>query len=240
MRILVVNDDGVKSPHLETIVKVASRYGFVYVAAPIEHQSATSHAITISNRIEVDENVFIPNSEKTIAVGGFPADCVRLGVALFEHNFDLVISGLNEGLNISTDVLYSGTVAAAREANILGLPALAISTDRGYNPNIENHVAMVLDEVIGNKLYEKYKLLNANIPRVEQIKGIKYTHQGMRLYHAEFTKIPDSNDYKITYSLMIYDEGPDADSTKLDEDYIVITPLSIDQTNYKELKSLKK
>ncbi len=62
----------------------------------------------------------------------------------------------------------------------------------------------------------------------------------MRLYHAEFTKIPDSNDYKITYSLMIYDEGPDADSTKLDEDYIVITPLSIDQTNYEELKSLKK
>lgn len=239
MRILVVNDDGIKAPYLEILVKVASRYGFVYVAAPIEHQSATSHAITISNRIEVDFDHFIPNSEKTIAVGGFPADAVRVGLKVFETNFDLVISGINEGLNISADTLYSGTVAAAREAVVLGLPGVAISVDNGYVENLENKISQVLDEIIEKKLYLEHRLLNVNIPR-NAVKGIKYTHQGRRLYHAEFSPIPNSTDYKITYSRMIYDDGPDSDSFNLDNNYIVITPLSVDQTNYDDLKALNK
>lgn len=240
MRILVVNDDGIKSEYLEMLVKVASRYGFVYVAAPIDHQSATSHAITISNRIEVDPEAYVPNSEKSIAIGGFPADCVRVGLKYFDTNFDLVISGLNDGLNISTDVIYSGTVAAAREAAILGLPAIAISTERGYSERLEQKIALALDEIINNKLYLEYQLLNVNIPRTDKVKGIKYTHQGRRLFHAEYTPIPNSNDYKITYSLMVYDDGSDADSTNIDNDFIVITPLLVDQTDYEQLKRLKK
>lgn len=241
MRILVVNDDGIKAPYLETLVRVASRFGFVYVAAPIEHQSATSHAITIANRIKVDKtSYFIPSSEKTIAVGGFPADCVRLGLAVFDTEFDLVISGVNAGFNIATDQWYSGTVAAAREAVILGVPAIAISTHATDCANLEYKIQLVLEEVIGEKKYLKHNLLNINIPRTPEIKGIKYTIQGRRLFHGEFSPISDSDDYKITYSNMIYDESNETDSTSLDNDYIVITPLTIDQTNYDDLKKLKR
>ncbi|MGI6782142.1 MAG: 5'/3'-nucleotidase SurE [Acholeplasmataceae bacterium] len=241
MRILVVNDDGIKAPYLEILVRVASRFGFVYVAAPMEHQSATSHAITIASKIRVDKtSYFIPNSEKTIAVDGFPADCVRLGLAVFDTEFDLVIAGVNAGFNISMDHLYSGTVAAAREAVVLGIPAVAISTHSFDSANLEYKIQLVLDEIISDRKYLKHRLLNVNMPRTHELKGIKYTTQGRRLYHAEFTPLPDSDDYKITYSQMIYDEPGDTDATNLDNDYIVITPLTIDQTNYDDLKKLTK
>ncbi|HHT82772.1 MAG TPA: 5'/3'-nucleotidase SurE [Acholeplasmataceae bacterium] len=241
MRILVVNDDGIESSYLETLVKVASRYGFVYVSAPIKHQSATSHGITISNKIYVDkESYHLSGSEKTIAVDGFPADCVRVGVALFDTEFDLVIAGVNAGFNISSDHLYSGTVAAAREAVVLGIPGLALSTHYIDSPNLEYKIGLVLEEVITSKKYLNFKLLNVNIPRAEKVNGIKYTTQGRRLFHAEFSPIQGSNDYKITYSQMIYDEPTDTDAYNLDNDYIVITPLTIDQTNYEDLKKLRK
>lgn len=241
MRILVVNDDGVQAPYLETLVRVASRYGFVYVAAPIKAQSATSHGITIASRILVDKSSYhVPGSEKTIAVDGFPADCVRLGVAVFDVEFDLVISGINAGFNIATDHIYSGTVAAAREAAILGIPGLAISTHSLDSPNLDFKVALVLEEVLSEDKYLKYRLLNVNIPRNPEIKGVKYTTQGRRLFHAEFSPLPDSNDYKITYSQMIYDESSETDAYNLDNDYIVITPLTVDQTDYGELKKMKK
>lgn len=240
MRILVVNDDGIKSPLLESLVKVASRYGFVYVSAPLNHQSATSHAITINNRIKVDKEQFIPNSEKTIAVDGFPADCVRVGLKVYDTDFDLVISGVNDGYNIAADANYSGTIAAAREAAILGIPGVAVSTISGYNPNLEAKIAIALDEVIGDKKYLQSILLNVNIPPVEMVKGIKYTTQGKRLNHAEFSPIADTDEYKITYSQMLYEEDQNSDTVGLDNGYIVITPLSIDQTNYEELKALLK
>ena len=189
---------------------------------------------------EVDKTKFIPNSEKTIAVNGFPADCVRLGVAIFDTPFDLVISGVNEGYNISADHLYSGTVAAAREAVVLGIPGLAISTHHTGGDNLENKLSMVLDEIIENKRYLDFKLLNVNIPRTSEIKGIKYTRQGRKLFSAEFSPIPNSEDYKITYSQMIYDDPNDSDVVNLENDYIVITPLTVDQTNYEDLNILKK
>ncbi|HQC30545.1 MAG TPA: 5'/3'-nucleotidase SurE [Acholeplasmataceae bacterium] len=241
MRILVVNDDGIQSPYLETLVKVASRYGFVYVAAPIKPQSATSHGITISNRIHIDKEAYhVSGSEKTIAVDGFPADCVRVGVALFDAQFDLVIAGVNAGFNISNDHIYSGTVAAAREAVVLGLPGIAISTHYLDSLNLEFKVGLVLEELIASKKYLNFKLLNVNIPRAEKVNGIKYTTQGRRLFHAEFSPIQGQEDYKITYSQMIYDEPNDTDAYNLDNDYIVITPLTIDQTNYEDLKKLRK
>lgn len=240
MRILVVNDDGVNSPKLETLVKVAKNYGLVYVSAPIEHQSATSHSISIGSRIEVDKTRHISNSEKTIAIGGYPADTVRLGLKIFEMEFDVVLAGVNDGFNLASDVIYSGTVAAAREAVILGVPGIAISADVGEDRFLEQKLTMVLDELVSSEKYKEYPLLNVNLPTQENVKGIRYTTMGRRLHQAEFNELPDSNNYKISYSLMLYDEDNYTDSVAVDNGYISITPLKIDQTSEEGLKELRK
>lgn len=239
MRILVVNDDGINSEKLKLLVKAASRYGFVYVAAPMHHMSATSHAITIAPKINVSYDVHIPNSERTIAVAGNPADCVRVGLKAFDVNFDLIISGVNDGYNIATDTIYSGTVSGAREGAILNIPSFAVSTNKGISINLENKLIETLDLMIGKELYKAHNLYNVNIPKADEIKGFKITTQGKRLYHAELTEL-SKKEYKITYSMMNYEEADTADTEAIDNGYVSITPLTLDQTDYEVLKKIDK
>jgi 5'-nucleotidase len=121
MNILVVNDDGYQAEGLGILVRALAPFGNVYVSAPKDHQSAKSHAITIKSRIEtfITEPIF--GSVATLVVDGMPADATRLGLKVFNVDFDLVVSGINYGMNIAKDVLYSGTVAAALEAKVFGI-----------------------------------------------------------------------------------------------------------------------
>lgn len=127
MDILVTNDDGIRSKGLVELVKALSIVGNVYVVAPDRERSGTGHAVTMHRPLRVTEET-MPGAVTSFQVDGTPADCVKLGLeALLDHRPDLVVSGVNAGPNLGTDVLYSGTVSAAVEALIMGIPALAVS-----------------------------------------------------------------------------------------------------------------
>ena len=130
MNIWVVNDDGYQAEGIHVLVRSLEQFGQIYVSAPKDHQSAKSHGITIRSRIETFMADPIPGSVQTLVVDGSPADATRLGLKIFNVDFDLVVSGINYGPNIAKDIFYSGTVAAAMEAKILGVPAIAISAPR--------------------------------------------------------------------------------------------------------------
>lgn len=243
MNILIVNDDGINSKGLEILARSLAPYGKIYVSAPMDEQSGKSHSITIAKTLEVKEAPLIPGSIKTIMVNGSPADATRAALSLFGVEFDLVVSGVNNGPNIATDILYSGTVGAAKEAKIYGVNAIAISAYSLDLDYLYDETIQILDEVISKKMYEFNGILNINFPNYHFDKplGVKITKQGKRKYHGELLK---KNNYEDLYyqkgSLTKFDEDKDSDVWAFEHGYISITPLSLDRTNYDILEKLSK
>jgi 5'-nucleotidase len=235
MNILVVNDDGYQADGLSILVKALQPFGNVYVSAPKEHQSAKSHGITIKSRIETYLTDPIPGSEATLVVDGMPADATRLGLKVFNVDFDLVVSGINYGPNIAKDIFYSGTVAAAVEAKILGVPAIAISAAHTNLSYLYDETMKIMDEIIEARLFDGPGILNINFPKASYIKplGVKITTMGSRLQHAEFIKSERPDIFHIKSSIIHYQESPDSDVNAYDDGYISITPLMLDRTDYK-------
>ncbi len=242
MNILVVNDDGYKAEGLGILVRALTPFGNVYVSAPKEHQSAKSHAITIKSRIETFMTEPIFGSAGTLVVDGTPADATRLGLKVFNVDFDLVVSGINYGQNIASDILYSGTVAAALEAKILGVDAIAISAHNTHLPYLYDETIKLMDEIIEAKLYEGPGILNVNFPRdtFPRPKGVKITQMGQRLQHAEFIKSERPDVYHIKSSIISYQEDVDSDVAAFDEGFVSITPLNINRTDFQRIKEILK
>jgi len=240
MNILVVNDDGYQAEGLGILVRALTPFGNVYVSAPKTHQSAKSHAITIRSRIETFLTEPIFGSTATLVVDGSPADSTRLGLKVFNVDFDLVVSGINYGQNIASDILYSGTVAAALEAKILGVDAIAISAHNTQLPYLYDETIKLMDEIIEAKLYEGPGILNVNFPRdtFARPKGVQITRVGKRLQHAEFVKSEKPDIYHIKSSIISYQEHVDSDVVAFDEGYVSITPLTLDRTDYKRIKEI--
>lgn len=176
MRFLVTNDDGVGAAGIELLAKVAAKFGEVTVVAPEFEQSGMSHKITFEPGLKIKrvESSELPagtaNIQQVFSVNGTPADCVRLAVATLPNDFDWVLSGVNDGANLGVDVFYSGTVAAAREAALLGLPAIAISQYRSkyaqpfdWTPQ-EQVVERLLKAYISGQKRSKPHWLNCNLP----------------------------------------------------------------------------
>src|SRR5690554_5361564 len=242
MNILVVNDDGIDAKGLSILAKAASYHGSVFVAAPKVQQSAKSASITYFGHIEVEEVEPIFGSVRTIVVDGTPADCVRLGVKVFEQEFDLVLSGINHGVNLAIDVQYSGTVAAAFEASIMGLNAIAFSAADIKLPYIFDETVKLLDEIIENKLYEQTNILNINYPHAsfKKVLGTRITKMGLRIQHSEYIKTDKPNTFRILGSNMFVKEDDDSDMTAYNEGFVSITPLQLDRTDYKKKEKLFK
>lgn len=240
MNILVVNDDGYQAEGLGILVRALSPFGNVYVSAPKDHQSAKSHAITIKNRIETFLTEPLFGSTATLVVDGTPADATRLGLKVFNVDFDLVVSGINYGQNIAKDILYSGTVAAAMEAKVLGVDAIAISAHHTKLPYLYDETIKLMDEIIEAKLYEGPGILNINFPKEThpRPKGVKITKMGSRLQHAEFVKSERPDVYHIKSSIIHYQEDENSDVQAFDEGYISITPLSLVRTDDKWYKKI--
>ncbi len=240
MNILVVNDDGYQAEGLGILVRALAPFGNVYVSAPKNHQSAMSHAITIRSRIETFVTEPLSGSRATLVIDGTPADAVRLGVKVFDVDFDLVVSGINYGANIAKDIMYSGTVAAALEAKILGIDAIAISAP---NPRLEylyDETIKLFDELIETEIYKSDGILNINFPKETYLrpKGVKITSQGLRLQHAEYVKSEKADVFHIKGSIINYQEHPESDVTAFDDGFISITPLKVDRTDYKRIKEI--
>lgn len=241
MNILVVNDDGIQSPWLAILAKAASHYGRVFVSAPLYEQSAKSHSITVRGPMEIRTLEPLLGSVKTIAVAGTPADSVRAGLKVFEEEMDLVLSGINFGANLAMDVLYSGTVAAALEAAVNHVPAIAFSAPNVLDlPYLYDETVKLLDELIEHQVYLNTDILNVNFPHPQHKKvlGVRMTKQGKRIQHLEYMKSDKPDLYKFAYSEINFKEDDDSDMTAYREGYVSITPLKIDRTDYSKLNAI--
>jgi len=239
--ILVTNDDGYLSEGIRTLAKAARGLGEVRVVAPDREQSATSHSLTLHNPLRVKQR-----GEGVQAVDGTPTDCVILALgALLEYRPDVVLSGINHGPNLGDDVLYSGTVAAAMEATILGVPAVAVSLADREEASMAawgGVVARLLERLLRADL-PKETLLNVNLPPVapEQVAGVRVTTLGRREYVGSLTRAQDPNGreyFWIGGGESRWWGGPDSDFRAIHENFISVTPLHLDLTNFALLQDL--
>ena len=228
MRILITNDDAMHASQLIPLIKWAWKLGDVTVAVPKYEQSAKSHSIEIHKSFEAKQVELEPGIT-VWAVDSSPADCVRFAVIGLKMEFDLVISGINRGLNIGSDIMYSGTVAAASEAVNLGIPALALSTPPKYYDQAVNHLDEVWKFLQKHNLYSLCDAYNVNIPA--EPKGFKITHQGGPYYSDAFPAVGEGL-YQAEGLCVHVNSGDltlDTDATI--SGYISVMPLTIHRTD---------
>ena len=239
MNILVVNDDGIKVRGIHILASRLKKYGNVYVVSPDRGRSAASHSVILTKPLTF-EKVDEIEGVTCYQTSGMPADCVRLATIILNVKFDVVFSGVNDGLNLGTDIIYSGTCAGAREAVIEGIPGVAISTDFKSFDIVEKEIDNVLELVINKKLYSKEYVLNINFPisKFTESKGIKLAKQGDKIFTSIFSEI-EPNLYSVVNEEEIHDKREDTDVYLADEGYVTLVPVQIDQTDYKVLNKLK-
>lgn len=245
---LATNDDGYLAQGLQVMGAVLDELGDVYVVAPDREQSATSHSLTLHHPLRVARL-----DERRYHVDGSPTDCVLLAVHgdLLPRRPDFVFSGINHGGNMGEDVSYSGTVAAAMEGTILGIPSVAISLVGGDASLLEGYFETVLAiarEIIStprDKSFPEDTLLNINLPPLPapNVKGIRVAPLGKRVYENPVLVDKDPRGktyYWIGGSEPTWRGEEDSDFRQVDEGYIAITPLHLDLTNYKTIQDLRK
>jgi len=240
--ILVCNDDGITAPGIRTLVKVMKEIGEVVVVAPDSPQSATGHGITIANTLRLEESRALEDLTGVEAweCSGTPADCVKLAKhhVLKDRKPDLVVSGINHGSNSSISVLYSGTMSAAIEAAIEGLPAIGFSLcDYGAQADfshIENYVAHIARQALTHGI-PVGTALNVNFPKKSDkaIAGIKVCRQARAKWQEEFDERRDPNNRRyfwLTGTFVNDDQGEDTDEWALAQNYVSIVPCQFDMT----------
>jgi len=234
MRILISNDDGIYSPGIVHLAKAAARFGDVRIVAPDVEQSSMSHAITASRPLRL-KRIHADHFD-AFSVNGTPADCVALGMHRWGH-VDLVLSGINLGLNLGNAVWHSGTLAAAKQAALLGARGIAFSTNVSDNREpdfsaLEPYVAKVLDLLMARKTL---CLINVNLP--EKPKGIRWTRQSVRHYDGKVVPDKDPMGRSIFWFTVIPLEGAakGTDRWAIEHNWVSITPLRLDLTDEADL-----
>lgn len=246
MKILVCNDDGIDSLGIYTLAEALKEIGEVTVVAPLKEQSAIGHAITMQVPLRVIK--YHKNGEFFgHAVDGTPADCVKMGIKnIMQTPPDIVISGINHGSNTAINIIYSGTVSAAREAAIMDIPSIAISvtSHTTTNFNFAAKVAKTLAKEIAGKDLPLGTLLNINVPDVpeEEIAGIFLTRQGKSKWDDmyEQRKDPYGREYFwLTGILKEVDTEIETDQAAIKKNYVSVTPIHFDLTDYKTFDMMK-
>lgn len=238
--ILVSNDDGIHAPGLAALAAALEAVGEVYVVAPDRERSAVGHALTLHRPLRVERV-----APRRFAVNGTPTDCVNLGIlGILPHRPDVVVAGINAGSNLGDDVTYSGTVSAAMEGSLLGVPALAVSLvepgERAdYRPAAR--AAARLTRLLLRQRESGVTLLNVNVPRGRP-RGLKMTRLGRRVYSEKVTEQRDPRGnvyYWIGAGPPAWEAGEDTDFAAVHAGYISVTPLHLDLTSYEGLRALK-
>ena len=236
MRILITNDDGVNAEQLLPLIKWCRKLGDVTTFVPKYEQSGKSHSFEIHKDFEVRQ-VELEEGVSVWTVDSTPADCVRMAVLGFGMQFDLVISGINRGLNIGADMMYSGTIGAASEAVNLGMKAIALSTPPKYYDQAVKQLDRIFDFVEKHDLLSINPIYNINIP-ADPKEEIRFSHQGGPYYSDRFPHV--GNDlYRPTGYPIWKDRGDDTlDTDATLHGYITVTPLTIDKTNWDVYRKL--
>ncbi len=241
MNILLVNDDGVEARGLALLARVMREHGELYVVAPHSQQSAIGHGITIHDPIRVHERegLFPGSGARVWSLEAKPADCVKFALFALNLPVDLVVSGVNDGPNMGTDIVYSGTLAGASEAVICGKPAIAVSTDFGYFDLAERELARVMSDLLASEVLSKENVLNVNFPRrgFEASRGMKVCDMGDRPFLHEFVEIDGVYWAKGTWGEGNNPPGTDVWAHK--NGYVSVTPIQVNRTNYEYMKVLR-
>ncbi len=246
--ILITNDDDITSKGIRSLVEAVSDLGTIVVVAPDSPQSGMGHAITIGSPLRMTKmNIF--GEIEAWQTNGTPVDCVKLAVDKILHRKpDLCLSGINHGANHSINVIYSGTMSAAMEAAIEGIPSIGFSLlDYNYDADFtaaKQTVHKIVSAVLHKKL-DKHFLLNVNIPKLppEKIKGIKICKQAYAKYEEDFSERLDPHGkkyYWLTGEFKNFDKGRDTDVWALEHGFVSVVPVQFDLTNYTLKKQLEK
>ncbi len=240
MRILVTNDDGIYSPGIAALAKVALKFGEVRIVAPDVEQSSMGHAITASRPLHYKKSPITFEGIEAYRVNGTPADCVALGSHLWNKT-DVVLSGINLGTNLGNAMWHSGTLAGAKQAVLLGMRGIALSTPAGKSePDfeaLESYVEKTLRILLENP---ELRLANVNFPPKPQ--GVRWTRQSVRQYDGKVVPGIDPMGRKHYWFTVMPMEPADegTDRWAVENGYVSITPLRLDLTNDAELKNILK
>lgn len=245
MNILLTNDDGIWAPGLRSLHQALTSAGHrVTVVAPMTEQSAVGHAVTLSSPLrikKVNDGPF-----QGFGVSGSPVDCVKIALGtVYNLTPDVLISGINNGANVGVDILYSGTVAAATEAALVGIPALAVSVDH-FNPEDLHQQAEYVQtfiQKIGWESLPPRRVLNLNFPNlpVSECKDLRLCPQTQAVYEDWYEERTDPRGrpyYWLCGEILPRNLEPDTDRTLLTQGYITLTPLTFDFTDQKLMQEL--
>lgn len=246
--ILITNDDGVTAPGIKNLVEAVKDLGTVVVVAPDKPQSGMGHAITIGYPLRLHP-VQLFEGVDAWQCSGTPVDCVKLAVDKVLHRKpDLCLSGINHGANHSINVIYSGTMSAAIEASIEGIPSIGFSL-MNYSMEADfsaarTYARLLVQQVLAMKRKEKHLCLNVNIPNVDLslIKGLKVCRQAYAKYDEEFDERKDPAGRRyfwLTGEFKNFDKGKDTDVWALENNYVSVVPVQFDLTNHTLLQNLK-
>ncbi len=247
--ILITNDDGITAGGLKELVSTARKFGEVLVVAPDSPQSAQGHAITIERPVFVRKSDVFGDEVEAYECSGTPVDCVKLAksVLLNGRTPDICVSGINHGSNAAINIIYSGTLSAAMEASLEGIPSIGFSfldfrADADFSV-CRPFIAKLIDYVLAEGMAEG-NLFNVNIPNLplEQIKGLKVCLQAEARWVEEYVKGQDPRGrdyYWLTGKYINEDPREDADANALQKGYVTLVPSHHDLTNYKALAQLQ-
>ena len=246
--ILVVNDDGINAPGIRKLISIMNDFGEVVVVAPDGPQSGKGHAITIESTIRCDKVIIDDGPQIEYSCSGTPVDCVKLAVnKLITRKPDLCVSGINHGSNSSINVIYSGTMSAAVEGALEGIPSIGFSLlDYSHEADFsegEKYIREITQSVLDNNLPEGV-CLNVNIPKSvddKKIKGVKVCRQAKANWVEEFDEREDPKGrkyYWLTGKFVNYDKGDDTDERALENHYISVVPVQYDVTAHHAISKL--
>lgn len=243
MKILCTNDDGYQATGIHVLSSAASSLGNVTTVAPDREQSATSHSLTLHHPLRARRS-----PDGAWIVDGTPTDCVLLAMnELLAERPDVCLSGVNHGPNLGEDVLYSGTVAAAMEAMVMGIPAVALSYAGPWHEELEGWepiVRGILEAILVRQHLPEETLFNVNLPPVEpsDVRGIRVTSLGQRRYADSITRANDPSGreyFWIGGGVASWRGAEDSDFQAIEDGYVSVTPLHLDLTNYKLLEEIR-
>ncbi len=240
--ILITNDDGVHAPGILALGEAMKKLGDTYVVAPDRERSAAGHSLTLHRPLKADLI-----GERIFSINGTPTDCVTLGInKLLPRRPDIVVSGINRGANLGDDITYSGTVSAAIEGTIFGVPSVAFSvvSDRDDQYGTAGFFATKIVSYVLRQSLPYDTLLNVNFPPVsrQEIRGIKITRQGKRIYENSIQETFNpwgEKYYWIGGGRTFWEHGDEADMEAVQQNYISITPIHLDLTNHAALTYLR-
>lgn len=246
MKILVSNDDGIDAVGIQVLSNALKEIGDVTIVAPLTEQSAVGHAITMKIPLRVTKQ-YRDGKFYGYAVDGTPADCIKMGIRnILKGKPDIVISGINHGSNTAVNIIYSGTVSAAREAAIMDVPAIAISVTAHHPKHYEfaGKVAAHLAKLVVEKGLQKGSCLNVNVPDLpeEEIAGILLTKQGVSKWddiYEERTDPYGEKYYWLTGNMTKDDHTLDRDQFAIMNKYVAVTPIHFDLTDYKTFEEMQ-